>query len=361
MKIYLIGGTGLLGLEAAKVLIGRGHTVVADALPPLPVGAEIPKEMELHLRDVNRRTDDELRQIMKDVDCFIFASGIDERVECAPPVYDSYIKYNVAPLKRILPIAKEAGVKKAVICGSYFSMLSKPEYPYAKKMKKGLLERNPYIRARMEQEAVVASMCDENFDAAVLELPYIFGTQPGRQPVWTILIEQLAPMDKMKSTLYPKGGTAIVTVSQVGEAIAGAAEKLGEEYKGFHAWPIGMVNYTWKRFLKVVYDARGMGKDRKVIGIPAWVMKLGMGKIIKEYKAKGIESGLDPKYLPYIMNLNLFIDNKITRALGVSEANIDEAIFDSIHVSVACHNGDAKLLGMKGELSEEERALYPDA
>ena len=56
-----------------------------------------------------------------------------------------------------------------------------------------------------------------------------------------------------------------------------------------------------------------------------------------------------------------FIDNKITRALGVSEANIDEAIFDSIHVSVACHNGDAKLLGMKGELSEEERALYPDA
>ena len=360
MKVYLIGGTGLLGSEAARVLISRGHQVVADALPPAPVGADLPKEMELHFRDVNHRSDDELRQLLTGCDCFIFASGIDERVECPAPVYDWYIKYNVKPLERILPIAKECGVKKAVILGSYFALLVHEQYGYNAKLPKGLLERNPYIKARMEQEKVVASFADDTHSAAVLELPYIFGTQPGRQPVWTVLIDQIAGMDKMKSTMYPKGGTAMVTVRQVGQAIAGAAEKLGEEFKGFHAWPIGMVNQTWSEFLKIVYDARDMGKDRKVIGIPAWVMKLGMGKIIKEYKAKGIQSGLDPKYLPYIMNLNLFIDDKVARSLGVEEDDMNAAIFDSIHVSVACHNGEIKLLQMKGELSPEEQKEYPD-
>jgi nucleoside-diphosphate-sugar epimerase len=35
MKVFMIGGTGLLGSEAAKVLIERGHEVTSVALPPL--------------------------------------------------------------------------------------------------------------------------------------------------------------------------------------------------------------------------------------------------------------------------------------------------------------------------------------
>lgn len=44
MKVFMIGGTGLLGCEAAKVLIEKGHEVKSVALPPLPEGAPIPKE-----------------------------------------------------------------------------------------------------------------------------------------------------------------------------------------------------------------------------------------------------------------------------------------------------------------------------
>ena len=36
MKVFMIGGTGLLGSEAAKELIARGHEVESVALPPLP-------------------------------------------------------------------------------------------------------------------------------------------------------------------------------------------------------------------------------------------------------------------------------------------------------------------------------------
>ena len=45
MKVFMIGGTGLLGCEAARILIERGHEVKSVALRPPPVGAPIPKEM----------------------------------------------------------------------------------------------------------------------------------------------------------------------------------------------------------------------------------------------------------------------------------------------------------------------------
>ena len=358
MKVFVVGATGLLGFEASKILLERGHKVVSVALPPVPVGLELPKGLDLHLLDINKVSDEKVMELFKGCDCFVFASGIDERVECPHPVYDWYRKYNITPIERLLPLAKKAGMKKAVVLGSYFSMLSKEEWGYNKKIQKGLFERNPYIRARDEQEKAVASFVDDNFSAAVLELPYIFGTQPGRKPVWTILIEQIASMDKMKFTMYPKGGTAMLTVRQVGQSIAGAVEKLGEQFKGFYAWPIAMYNYTWKQFLRVVYDARGMGNNRKIVSVPGWLMKMGMGKTIKEYKKRGIEPGLDPKYLPCIMNLNLFIDNKYAKDLGVTEDDMDAAIFDSIKVSVASYKGEVELVGMKGELSPKEEEKY---
>ena len=347
MKVFLVGGNGLLGCKAAEILIDRGHFVRAVALAPNPEGAPIPEKMELHFCDINKVSDEQVLEYMKGCDCFIFASGIDERVECPHPVYRWYEKFNIKSVERLLALSKKAGITKAVVCGSYFSMLNKPDL-WGYKMHKGLLERNPYIRARVEQEKVIEAACDDKFSAAVLELPYIFGTQPGRQPVWTILIDQLKGMDKLKFTMYPKGGTAMLTVRQVGEALAGAAEKLGNEFKGFNAWPISMYNLTWKQFLKIVYDARGMGPNRKIIGVPGWMMRMGTGKIVKEYKEKGIESGIDVNYLPYIMNINLFIDNKYAKALGVQEDDIKSAIFDSIKVSTACCDGTAKLIGMRG-------------
>ena len=42
-----------------------------------------------------------------------------------------------------------------------------------------LEERNPYFKSRLIQEDVCKKACDDNFSVAVLELPYIFGTQPG--------------------------------------------------------------------------------------------------------------------------------------------------------------------------------------
>ncbi len=339
MKVFMIGGTGLLGSEAARIFIERGHQVKSVALPPLPEGAPIPEEMEIELCNIYEKTDEEIKALMTGCDCFVFAAGIDERVEFPAPVYDAYYKYNIAPLKRLLPICKEIGMKNAVILGSYFSYLAK-ERPDMK-----LTEKHPYIRSRIDQEEVAFSYADENFDVAVLELPYIFGTQPGRKPVWVILIEQIKMMDKLPCTMYPGGGTAMLTVRQVGEVIVGAAEKS----KGAKAWPISMYNMDWKTFLKIVYEARGMGANRKVISIPPWMMRMGLGGVKKEYAEKGIESGIDVDGLADIMDINLFIDKKYSEELGATEDDIKAAIFDSIKVSQASYDGKVKLLEMKGE------------
>ncbi len=339
MKVFMIGGTGLLGSAAADLFIKKGHEVKTVALPPLPVGAPIPEEMEIVFANINDKTDDELREMMTGYDCFVFAAGIDERVEFPAPVYDAYYKFNIAPLKRILPICKEVGMKNAVILGSYFSYLAK------QRPDMDLCSKHPYIRSRIDQEEVAFSFADENFDVAVLELPYIFGTQPGRKPVWVILIEQIKRMDKLPFTMYPGGGTAMLTVRQVAEVIVGAAEKS----KGAKAWPISMYNQTWKEFLKIVYAARGMGDDRKIISVAPWMMRMGLGGVKKEYAEKGIESGIDVDGLADIMDVNLFIDRKYSVELGATEDDIKAAITDSIKVSQASYDGKVELLGMKGE------------
>lgn len=340
MNIFMIGGTGLLGCEAAIQLIKKGHKVTSVALPPLPQGAPIPEEMDLEFCNIYEKSDDEILEMLKGNDVFVFAAGVDERVEAPAPVMDLYKKCNIAPLERIFPLCKQAGVKRAVVLGSYFSFLAKqkPEMQCA--------QRNPYIKSRLMQEEVCKNACDDNFSVCVLELPYIFGTQPGRKPVWTILIEQIEMMDKWPLTMYPGGGTAMLTCRQVGEVICGAAIS---DHKGFEAVPIGMYNMKWDKFLKIVYDARGMGPDRKILSIPAWMMKMAMGKIVKDYAARGIESGIDPYHLPTIMAYDLFYDDSYAKAFGATEDDIEAAIHDSIKVSQAAHDGSAQLLEMKAE------------
>ena len=339
MKVFMIGGTGLLGCEAARIFIERGHEVTSVALPPLPEGAPIPKEMKLEFCNIYEKSDDEIRDLLRGHDCFVFAAGIDERGEFPAPVYDAYYKYNIQPLERILPLCKEVGVKKAVILGSYFAYLAK-ERPVMK-----LTEKHPYIRSRIDQENVAFSFADENFDVSVLELPYIFGTQPGRKPVWVILIEQLQRFEKMPVTMYPAGGTAMLTVRQVAEAIVGAAEQV----KGARAYGISCYNLTWREFLKIVYRAMNTDPDRKIVDCPKWAFQ-AFGLIMrKDYAKRGIESGIDPVGLAEIMAMNLFIPTDDCKELGCTPDDIEAAIFDSIKLSKASFEGTAKLLEMKGE------------
>jgi nucleoside-diphosphate-sugar epimerase len=335
VNVFIIGGTGLLGCAAAQEFINRGHHVKSIALPPLPEGAPIPPEMDLTFGNYNTMTDAELSDILQGCDCFVFAAGVDERIAFRKPVYDSYIQYNVEPLHRLLPLAKAAGAKRIVVLGSYFSYFAKT-FP-----KMQLAEKHPYIRSRLEQEEVALSYADSGTSVTVLELPYIFGIQPGRQPVWTILIEQLRNMPR-HFTLYPKGGTAMVTVRQTAQAIAGAAEP--EAPAG--AIPISMFNLSWDAFLRIVHEAMGEA-NRHILHVYRWMFRIfGRGQR-KKNSADGVEAGIDPVGLADIMHMKAYIDTKFAETLGVTWDDIRAAITDSIRLSMEAVLQKKPLVGMK--------------
>ena len=337
MKICIVGGTGLLGSDAALELISRGHEVVSLALPPVPKCAILPPEMKLVFGNYIAMSDEVIETQLQACDAFVFAAGIDERVEFPAPVYDQYIKYNVDPVDRFLRIGKKVGIKRAVICGSYFAYFAKI-WPHF-----NMVETHPYIRARLKQEEVALSHNEPGMDVMVLELPYIFGTQPGRKPVWTILIEQLLAMKTI--TFYPKGGTTMLTVRQTAQAIAGALEK----GRGGTCYPVGWFNMTWTELLHIIHKHLGY-PHRKTITVPTSLARLAFKNLKKSYQKKNIEPGLEPIAFTKIMTSKTFIDKAIIRdELGVTEDDIDSAIGESVKQSLAALQGNKIFVEMKAE------------
>ncbi len=336
MNVFMVGGTGLLGSLAAQEFINRGHNVKTLALAGVPNGAKLPEQMQIVFGNHIEMTDDELTQMMSGCECFVFAAGVDERVEFPDPIYDCYVKYNIEPVERFLRIAKACGVKKSVILGSYFTYLDRTRPDMQ------LCKHHPYIRSRVEQQKVAFSFADETMDVGVLELPYIFGTQAGRKPVWTIFVEKLEKMGPV--SCFPTGGTAMLTARQVGEAIVGVAEKnVGANY-----YPVATENYTWGQMLTQVHI--GMGKPkRKYIPVPKASFKL-YGRFLKMMShKKGLGEGLDMVMLADIMYNETFIDSKGTYDLGVTADDIDSAIIESIKVSVDAGKNKTGYIEMKAE------------
>lgn len=337
MKTFIIGGTGLLGSASAAELINRGHEVRSVALAPLPQNAVFPEEMELVLGNFMTMTDAELTELMTACDSLVFAAGVDERVEFLAPVMEKYLLYNVHPVERILRIAKQIGVKRAVIMGSYFAYFAK-QWPELK-----LAQKHPYIKSRIMQEEIALSFNGNSMDVMVLELPYIFGTQPGRKPVWTFLVEIIKNMKVF--TLYTKGGTTMVTVHQVAQAVAGALEK----GIGGKCYPVGWYNMSWKEMLSIFQNNMGLS-GRKVITIPSFLFRLKGKQLMREFASKGIESGLNLVDFTEIQTAKTFIDKTIImNELGVCDDDIEAAIGESVKLCLDALNGKEKLLEMKVE------------
>lgn len=339
MKLFMVGGTGLLGSEGARQFIALGHTVTTLALPEVPLDDTLPKEMTIIKRNYLEISDGEIYDYLKDTDAFIFAAGIDDRVSARPPVYQLYKKYNIDPVDRFLRIAKEVGVKHCLILGSYFAYFDK-QWP-----RKKLAKHNPYIRSRVDQETVALSYADGTMSVAILELPYIFGIQKGRRPVWTILIEQILAMKE--KTMYPKGGTTMVTVRQVGQAMVGALFKT----QGGKCYPIGYYNMTWMELLRLFH--KGMGcPDKKIVTIPTFVFALAGKNMYKKSLKEGQEPGLNMGKFASAFASNMFIDKDVAVSLGVTDDDIKEAIITSVTASMEAING-ADLIYMKVEEKEK--------
>jgi hypothetical protein len=152
----------------------------------------------------------------------------------------------------------------------------------------------------------------------ILELPYIFGSMPGRTPIWKPLINYIQSTPLI---FYTHGGTNCIAVEHIGEAIAGAVEQ-GEAGKSY---VIGDANLTWVELMKKL--SRLTGREKAVISLPNW-SAAAAGAVIKLiHFLQGKQGGLDPIKLIKLQTAMTFFDSEPAHlALGFSGGGLDEAL-----------------------------------
>ncbi len=310
-RVFVIGGTGFLGYHAIQEFLAKGWSATAVGLPPAPLANLYPATVSVVLQNLGQISDAELEELLRGHEALVFAAGLDDRYTPAKPAYAKFYQANVVALKRLLLAAREAGVRRAVVLGSYFAYFNRlwPEMRLA--------ERHPYIRSRIEQEQVATSI--PGLEGMVLELPYIFGTMPipGWKPLWTPLIKYLR---FSKVVLYPAGGSACVSATTVGRAIAAAIER-GEAGQ---CYPIGQENLAWREMLRRL--ALADGRDVRVVTLPTWVIAAGMVGVWIYHELQGKEGGLDMRRFATLQTAETFVDPEISRrALGFELDGLDDA------------------------------------
>lgn len=291
MKIIIVGGTGLLGHEATKVALERGHEVASLAIPDADAEKWYPKEAKNIVGDVFSMTEDEICDVMKGYDAMIYAVGPDDRVTPAEPAYPFFKLRLVDYCAKVFRAARRAGIKKAALCSSYFLYFNK-KFP-----EKKLTERHIYIRVRQEQaDLILKEAVDERdglapMDVCVMELPYIFGTCPNRRPIWrSVFLDNFA--NGWKVIMFPKGGSVMTTTRHIGESLVGAIEY----GKGGKSYAIGDENHDFNWMLDNLLIGI-QGKPRKIWNPPVWMCAMGANMIAKKDRKKGLYHGLDYKYV----------------------------------------------------------------
>ena len=292
MRILVVGGSGLIGAHVVRVLRERGHaaTVVARTANP---GVE-------HLVDVESASVDELRALLAGHDGVVYATRTDEQRPVRKPIYPTFRRDNVEPVVRLLTAARQEGLTRAVLMGSYYTYFDRlrPQWHLA--------ARHTYIRCRLEQAREGRAAAGPGLPVAVLELPFVFGRAGDRLPNWA------GPLDRWARSRTPLaapiGGTAATSAGSVADVAVDALEQAnGADI------PVADENLTWDDMLTRIAEA--VGRRRRVARLPAAVVRasLRLGGALQALGGK--ESGINPTHLGDLLLAELFVEPATGRPL----------------------------------------------
>jgi len=314
-KGIIIGGTGFIGYHAVREFIKRGYDITILAKDTVE-NLDIPKNIQIMVADINIIEDSKISDIFTGYDFIVYAAGADDRVLPAKPAYDFFYKENVLSIQRIISIAKAAGIKKAIVLGSYFAYFNRL-WAHME-----LSKKHPYIRSRVEQEEICLKEAEEYFQVCILELPYIFGYMEGRKSLWQPLIDYIKSPWPL---FYTKGGTNMIAVEHVAEAIVGAVE-IGQ---GGVIYTVGDENVSWNELLNNIMTIMEIKKN--IITVPSFILKGFMCFLALIHRIKGKESGLNPVDYVDIQTINTFFNPKeAIEALGYKTGGLREALEKNI-------------------------------
>jgi nucleoside-diphosphate-sugar epimerase len=313
MRVFIVGITGFLGYHAAHELLRRGHRVSGVALPPLPQGAAFPPEVQLGFGNLMNMPDEQVLAHLQGQEGVVFAAGADDRYLPKAPAAAYFQAGNVQAPVRLARLARQAGVKRMVVIGSYFAHFAR-QWPAMR-----LGQVHPYIRSRLDQEEQTIAAGGNELAVMVLELPYIFGAMPGRTPMWASVVRYARSHWPL---FFMRGGSNMVAVQHVAEAVAGALERghPGECYL------VGDENVSWAAWLQ-----RLAGRPRRVIILPHWVFGLALWGEHIARSLRGREGGLDLRALIHLQTAEAYFDPEPSRqALGYGRGGLQEAFDETV-------------------------------
>jgi dihydroflavonol-4-reductase len=317
MRILIIGGTGFLGYYASRELLRRGHRVDLLALPPAPPAGLFPKEVKVYLRDIGELSDRALQRMLSPYDAVVFAAGADDRNVPESPAYHFFYEANVRSTVRVTAAAVKAGVDKLVVLGSYFTYFDR-EWPHLE-----LSKHHPYVLSRRQQIELGQGIAGDDMAFIVLELPYIFGSMPGKVPLWHPLVNYVRSGVEL---VYTRGGSSMIAVEHVAEAIAGACERI----KSNRVYQVGDRNVSWTEFLRGLCAAVGRKDDHVRLIKNETVHNVGwVGDAF--FRLQGKEHGLRPSNYTRIQTAYAYFDPVPSRrALGYGSGGLEQAWQDTV-------------------------------
>lgn len=319
-SVLVIGGTGLLGYHTIQELLARGYEVSSLSLPPMPTKNLFGRGVENALGDVMKMSDAELLELLSGQYAVVYGAGADERTVPNTPAAEFFYEQNVVPVQRVARLARMAGVKKFVLFNSYTAEFAE-QWPDL-----GYTTRNGYPRTRLLQEEVAILEGNSQMDVMSLRLPFIFGSMPGRTPLWQMFIDIVRSQPEMVAV--QKGATSSVTVKQVAQAAVGAIER-GEHGKKY---PINGYNLRYAEFHELVCEA--LGRDRTDVQVvPATALLPTMAQVDAAAAAQGKEHGIHVVDSTEFQERDAVSDPAVTMAaLGYEPDDVVTAIRETLQV-----------------------------
>ncbi len=249
MKVLIVGGTGLIGGEAAMHLQQQGHDVTIMARKP----SAAPGLAAMDFMQCDYANDDCSDGRLQGFDWLVFSAAADIRNlprdgSVTPEAF--YRKYNDEAVPEFFRAARNAGITRAVYIGTF--------YPQVAPQQIGVC---PYVTSRHNTDVSLRALSTEQFNVCSLNAPFVLGHIPGLVVPHIDALVSYARGNMPEMPIFaPRGGTNHITSRSLAQAVGNALLR-GESGKPYL---IGDENLSWKQFLEAWFSAVGNPQDLAV-------------------------------------------------------------------------------------------------
>lgn len=307
MRVLVIGGTGFLGSALCRRLNDAGHTVTAVARHA-PSPGLLPDAVAVMLADVAASDDEEIARLVAGFEGVVYALGPDDRSPLGSPA-DAFLERELVRLtERVVVACRDAGVRRFVLLGSYFTAAGRRDARFA--------ARHPYVRARIAQQDRAVAAAGDELAVCTIEIPYVFGVSPGARAAWKAAYDVVAAIPVLPGV---DGGTSAATIDAVLDTVVAALER-GEPGA---TYPVSDGHLTWRRWAELAWSE--LDHPVRFVPWPRALTVLAGGVLSLVQRLLRHEAGLTPGGLADdVVHTHRRVDGAPTRAaLGLPDRTDD--------------------------------------